>query len=57
MDIDEYIEKLPKSQDEYAKLSEKAIKKGKSLGKPIYNELFFCDEYGNPMPQRKTNKL
>ena len=54
MDIDKCIEKLNKSLDEYAKLSEKAIKKGKSLGKPIYNEVFFYDEYGNPMPPKKN---
>ena len=54
---DECIEKHNKSLDENAKLFEKAIKKGKSLGEPIYNELFFCDEYGNPMPKRKVNKL
>ena len=50
---DEWRGKHNKSLDEYAKLSEKIIKKARSLGKPIYNKVFFCDEYGNPMPPKK----
>mgnify|MGYP001363284472 CR=1 FL=1 len=55
-EIDELIEKLTESleQDKFLdKDLEKAIREYESSGKPIHNRLFFVDEYGNPMPQKK----
>ena len=55
-EIDELIEKLTESveQDKFLdKDLEKYIKEYESSGKPIYNRLFFFDEYGNPMPYKE----
>ena len=55
-EIDELIENLTESveQDKFLdKDLEKYIKEYESSGKPIYNRLFFFDEYGNPMPPKK----
>ena len=51
-EIDELIEKLTESleQDKFLdKDLEKDIREYESSGKPIYNRLFFVDEYGNPI--------
>ena len=52
-EINDWLEKLEKHDELLDKDLEKAIKEYESLGKPIYNRLFFVDEYGNPMPQKK----
>ena len=49
-ELDAWIEKSDELLD---KDLEKAIKEYESSVKPIYNRLFFVDEYGNPMPQKK----
>ncbi len=52
-ELDAWIEKSDEFLD---KDLEKKIKEYESSGKPIYNRLFFFDEYGNPMPPKKTSK-
>ena len=55
-EIDELIEKLTESleQDKFLdKDLEKDIREYESSDKPIYNRLFFFDEYGDPVPPKK----
>ena len=53
-EINDWLEKLEKHDELLDKDLEKAIKEYESSGKPIYNRLFFVDEYGNPKPQKKN---
>ena len=55
--IDEINDWLEKHDELLDKDLEEDIKQYESSDKPIYNRLFFFDEYGNPMPKRKINKL
>ena len=49
-ELDAWIEKSDELLD---RALEKKIKEYESSDKPIYNRLFFFDEYGNPMPHKK----
>ena len=57
VDIDNSGEKLTQVKEDYDNLLDNAPENMDiDVGSLWHKELFFCDEYGNPMPQRKTNK-
>ena len=55
-EINEWLEKLEKHDELLDEDLEKAIKEYEASGKPIYNRLFFVDEYGNPISHKKSQR-